>query len=341
MRISNITMLVAALVCATIAALLSRAWLAGQSGGERALVATDRTAPTRSIVVAARELKYGEKLTPDMVRLVPWSSDNLPKGAILTIDRLSQDNQERIVLAAMAENEPVLEQKITGDASGLLAAKLAASMNAVTIRVNDVAGVAGFVQPEDRVDVFLTIGSKPSEDVRQQTKPSVVVLLKNIRVLATDQGTQRNNKASPPKSVTLEVNTEDAQKLVLSASIGQLSLALRRGEVMGEEDTRTIAIEDLVARGADAAPPSPGGPIVGVTRGIERTEHTVKPDEVKKVKADDSKKPAQPNQQTHTIKKAPPAKPAPTSQRAEDNRDIGAVKKEQTSQSWLPELMAR
>jgi Flp pilus assembly protein CpaB len=295
----------------------------------------------RSIIVAARELKYGEKLTPDMVRLVPWPSDSLPKGAIMAIDRLSQDNQERIVLAPMAENEPVLEHKITGDASGLLAAKLAASMTAVTIRVNDVAGVAGFVQPEDRVDVFLTIGSKPSEDPRQQTKPSVVVLLKNIRVLATDQGTQRNNKASPPKSVTLEVNTEDAQKLVLSASIGQLSLALRRGEVIGEEDTRTIAIDDLVARGANAAAPSPGGPIVGVTRGIERTEHTVKPDEVKKVKADDSKKPAQPNQQTHTIKKAPPAKPAPTSQRAEDNRDIGAVKKEQTSQSWLPELTAR
>src|SRR5262245_45465798 len=160
MRIGNVTMLFAALICATAAALLSRAWLKGQAGGERVLTTTQQEAPraveTRSIVVAARELKYGEKLKADMLRLMPWPGDTVPKGAFLAQEPLIQKGQERMVLASIAENEPVLETKLSGSAQGALAAKLAEAMNAVTIRVNDVAGVAGFVQPDDRVDVFLT-----------------------------------------------------------------------------------------------------------------------------------------------------------------------------------------
>jgi pilus assembly protein CpaB len=258
MRVGNLTMLIAALICATAAALLSRAWLKDQSG-DRSILATTQDAaatPVRSIVVAARELKYGDRLKPDMLRLMPWPGDTLPKGAFLTSEPLSKAGQERVVVASIAENEPVLESKLSGGSQGALAAKLADSMNAVTIRVNDVAGVAGFVQPDDRVDVFLTTGGQPSDDPARNKKPSVVVLLQNVRVLATDQATQRKTQASPPKAVTLEVNTEDAQKLVLAGTIGQLSLALRRLDGAADGGTRAIALDDLMSNGSDTAAPS-------------------------------------------------------------------------------------
>jgi pilus assembly protein CpaB len=283
MRISNITMLFAALICAAAAALLSRAWLKGQAGGERVLATTQQEAPraaTRSIVVAARELKYGERLKADMVRLMPWQGDTLPKGAFLTEEPLIQKGQERVVLSAIAEDEPVLETKLSGSAQGALAAKLADSMNAVTIRVNDVAGVAGFVQPDDRVDVFLTMSGRANDDPAQATKASVVVLMQNVRVLATDQATQRKNQASPPKAVTLEVNTEDAQKLVLAGTIGQLSLALRRTGGATEGETRPIALDDLLNRPAEA-PQGKAASVVGVTRAVERREYSVQPDTAK------------------------------------------------------------
>jgi pilus assembly protein CpaB len=284
MRISNITMLFAALICAAAAALLSRAWLKGQAGGERVLATTQQEAlraVTRSIVVAARELKYGERLKADMVRLMPWQGDTVPKGAFLTEEPLIQKGQERVVLSAIAENEPVLETKLSGSAQGALAAKLADSMNAVTIRVNDVAGVAGFVQPDDRVDVFLTMSGRTNDDPAQATKTSVVVLMQNVRVLATDQATQRKSQASPPKAVTLEVNTEDAQKLVLAGTIGQLSLALRRSDGATGSETRPIALDDLLMNRPAEAPQGKAASVVGVTRAVERREYSVQPDTAK------------------------------------------------------------
>jgi pilus assembly protein CpaB len=280
MRVSNITMLIAALVCAAAAALLSRAWLTGQAGGQRALATQEQVpaAPLRSIVVAARELKYGEKLKPDMVRLMPWQGDTVPKGAFLTPEPLSQPGQERVVLSGIAENEPILETKLSGGSQGAMAARLADSMNAVTIRVNDVAGVAGFVQPDDRVDVFLTVGGR-GDDAGQHNKSSVVVLLQSVRVLATDQATQRKSQASPPKAVTLEVNTEDAQKLVLAGTIGQLSLALRRLDGPAEGDTRAIALDDLISNKAGVVGSSSRvEQVIGVTRAVERQEYTVQSD---------------------------------------------------------------
>ncbi len=268
MRIGNITMLVAALVCAAAAAMLSRAWLRDQAGGERVLATSPQeTAPpnTRSIVVAARDLKYGEKLSPDSLRLVSWSGDTVPRGAFLAMEPLVKPGQERTVLGSIAENEPVLEQKVSAAGQGTLAAKLADSMNAITIRVNDVAGVAGFVQPDDRVDVFMTTGGGRSGDLPgPEEKPAVVVLLQNVRVLAIDQAAERKGTTSPPKAVTLEVNTEDAQKLVLAGSIGQLALALRRFNEGAEGKTRPIALDDLMAKQQVDAIAAKQGQVIGV-----------------------------------------------------------------------------
>jgi pilus assembly protein CpaB len=285
MRIGNVTMLIAALICAAAAALLSRAWLMGQASSERVVTVRENTLPiTRSIVVAARDLRSGERLKADTLRLMPWAGETLPKGTFASIDALLKA-QERIVAVAMSENEPVLEQKLIGSAQSLLAGKLTESMNAVTIRVNDVAGVAGFVQPEDRVDVFMTTGGGgPGESVaRPEEKPTVAVLLQNVRVLAIDQVSERKGQASPPKAVTLEVTTQDAQKLVLAGTVGQLSLALRRSNGVAGSEPRPIAMDDLLARRAaeQATPAAKPGQVIGVTRAAERKEYMVQPDSAK------------------------------------------------------------
>jgi pilus assembly protein CpaB len=228
-------------------------------------------------------VKYGDKLNTEAVRLVPWPNDTLPKGAFLTKEALLGPGGSRVVLTSMAENEPVLDHKLLGGGQGnALSAKLTESMKAVTIRVNEVAGVAGFVQPEDRVDVMLAYGGRlANEAASQQGAAAVVVLLQNVRVLAVDQVTQRKDQASPPKAVTLEVNTEDAQKLVLAGTAGELSLALKRIADGNDQVTSgTIALDDLVnaESRAEAEKRKPTGPVVGVTRSVERKEYQVLPD---------------------------------------------------------------
>jgi pilus assembly protein CpaB len=112
-------------------------------------------------------------------------------------------------------------------------------MKAVTIRVNDVEGVAGFVLPGDRVDVVLT---------RQQEKSQAAsdVVLQNVRVLAVDQvADERAEKPSVVKAVTLEVEVIAAQKLALAATVGTLSLALRKAGEAVPTNTRRITLSDL------------------------------------------------------------------------------------------------
>jgi pilus assembly protein CpaB len=112
-------------------------------------------------------------------------------------------------------------------------------MKAVTIRVNDVEGVAGFVLPGDRVDVMLT---------RQQDKIVAAsdVVLQNVRVLAVDQiADERADKPSVAKAVTLEVEVASAQKLALAATVGTLSLALRKAGESTALNTRRITLSDL------------------------------------------------------------------------------------------------
>jgi pilus assembly protein CpaB len=156
-------------------------------------------------------------------------------------------------------------------------------MHAFTIRVNDVAGLAGLVGPGDYVDVFLTYHSRG--DMASSNKSGVVVLLQNVRVLAVDQATERSKgkgKGKAPKSVTLEVNTEGAQKLALAGQVGQLSLALKRFDgTVNKENTRPIAIHDFLpsqqpkVAGKRKAQP---GPSVTVIRAGKREAYSVVPE---------------------------------------------------------------
>ncbi len=145
-----------------------------------------------------------------------------------------------MVLAAIEVNEPILSVKITGPGQrATLSAVLHEGMKAVTIRVSDVEGVAGFVQPGDRVDIALT---------RLDGKGGATtdVVLQNATVLAIDQlADERAANVAVAKSVTLEVDTVAAQKLDLAASLGNLSLLLRKaGETTSPKSLR-VSIKDL------------------------------------------------------------------------------------------------
>jgi pilus assembly protein CpaB len=283
MRLSNALMIAVALFCATAAAFLTRAWLVRQSTQTPAASET-ASVPSRSVIVAARDLKYGEKVAADALKAVSWPTDAMPKGAFTSTEALLGGAATRTVLVAMAQGEPVLEHKLVGgSAGGALSGKLSENMKAVTIRVNDVAGVAGFVQPDDRVDVFLTYGGTVSNESTPKGSSSVVVLLQNMRVLAVDQMTQRKDQPTPAKAVTLEATTEEAQKLVLAGRVGELSLALNRiAENTGPQVTGAIAFEDLLAvEKAAGRKAMPGGPVVTVTRAAERKDYQVLPDKGK------------------------------------------------------------
>ncbi len=275
-------MLLVAFVCAAAAAVLIHTLLKRKTYQDEAAMSQSAPRATRKLVVAARDVKAGEKLGADMLREIDWPAETLPKGAFLDKGALLKVAADRIVLESLVENEPLLPRKVSGLAeSGPLSAMLGDGMRALTIRVSEDSGVGGFAQPGDRVDVLLTQSNARAES-GGPAKAYTATLVQNVRVLAADQSMQRKEKATPPKAVTLEVTAEDAQKLVLGSAIGQLSLTLNRDGARFDRVTGVIQLNDLVEAGPDTAPIKsvPETPVVGVTRSVERKEYRVLPEEI-------------------------------------------------------------
>jgi pilus assembly protein CpaB len=257
-----------AVVFGLLAVFIANVWLNNQANQRaKTIESTAKPAVTKTIVVAKQALRFGTELNASQLEEVPWPADAMPAGAFAKVtDILSQGR--RVVLAAIEPNEPVLALKITGPGQrATLSALVKPGMKAVTIRVNDVDGVGGFVLPGDRVDVVLT---------RQMDKSqaSTEVVLQNTRVLAVDQSAdERAAKAAVAKSVTLEVTTIEAQKVWLASSVGSLSLLLRKAGETVETQTRKITLNDL---GSNDAPADKGGTTtVVVTRASAKQNYTV------------------------------------------------------------------
>jgi pilus assembly protein CpaB len=243
-RTSTIVMIGFAVLFGVLAVFVAQTWLNNQAEMRlRSLEAQNQRQPmaTQTIVVASKPLRFGTELGSMSLRELPWPDDSVPAGAFGKISDIVSGNARRVVLTPIEANEPILASKITGPGQrATLSAMLADGMRAVTIRVNDVEGVAGFVLPGDRVDVALT---------RQGEKGAAAtdVVLQNTRVLAIDQtADERNDKPSVARAVTLEVDTAAAQKLALAASVGTLSLILRKAGDAVNETTRRITLSDLI-----------------------------------------------------------------------------------------------
>ncbi|WP_296740494.1 Flp pilus assembly protein CpaB [Mesorhizobium sp.] len=239
MRANTIIMIILACVFGVLAVVLANFWLANQ----RSALARGNDLPRDTVVVAAVPLKFGDTLTEDKLREIAWPAGAIPAGAFKTTKDALAGNGTRQALQTISANEPVLASKITGAGQrATLSAVLGEGMKAVSIRVNDVLGVAGFVFPGDRVDILLTRTALDSGN----EKSFVDVLLQSVKVLAVDQVADES-KDSPTvvKAVTVEVNTKDAQKLTLAAGAGQLSLALRQAAGNQGESTERVTLADL------------------------------------------------------------------------------------------------
>ncbi|MFD1196046.1 Flp pilus assembly protein CpaB [Seohaeicola saemankumensis] len=185
----------------------------------------ERGVPLNTIVVARSQMRFGERITAEKLQVIPWASETLPDGAFTDTAAIegATDETARFVLSSIERGEPVLASKITDPGQrAKLSTAISPGKKAVSIRVNDVLGVAGFVLPGDRVDVLLTRngGGRGGEAF-------VDVLLQGVRVVAIDQtADDTRDQPSVVRTVTFEVTTEEAQKLTLGATVGTLSLAL-------------------------------------------------------------------------------------------------------------------
>jgi pilus assembly protein CpaB len=261
---------------------------------------------TTPVAVAAVPLEYGTELTREKVRLVNYPNTSIPADSFHSLNEILPPGQKRVVLTAIQPNEAILAPKISMPGQGAsIAALLPAGMRATSVRINDVSGVAGFIQPNDSVDVLIT-RSVPGNDTQVTD-----VLMQNARVLAIGQDSKgADGKPQLAKTATLLVDQVGAQKLALGQQVGTLGLVLRKA---GEQDNpvvETVSLGDLrynmyggvrypapatvgayqrpvsspvaqprrVARAAPArkpAPAAPSGTNVQVYRGVQSNSYTV------------------------------------------------------------------
>jgi len=276
----NIIILVVAGVLGILAVYLANAWFSGVEERQQAIVEEQDLV---TIAVAAQELEFGAPLTEENVRMVSWPANSVPVGAFT--DR-SGIQPGQVAIRPIEVGEPILQARISSRAT--LSANLPVDMRAVTIPVNEVSGVAGFVMPGDVVDVMLT-----RENV-------TTVLLENVRVLAIDRrASEQNTEPAVVDTATLEVDPLSAQRITLARQVGTVSLALRNVENQEIGVTPRITLADLgtgyrvaparsrVAR-APAANPAPrsaapvstssparSGPRMSVVRGTASTDYEV------------------------------------------------------------------
>ena len=261
-----------AVVFGLLAVFIAQIWLNNQAN-MRAKVEPAKPLASQTVVVAKQALRFGTELNASMLQEVPWPSDALPAGAFGKIQDVLSGGR-RIVLVAIEANEPVLALKITGPGQrATLSALVKPGMKAVTIRVNDVEGVGGFVLPGDHVDIVLT-------RTIEKGSATTEVVLQNTKVLAVDQSADdRANKAAVAKSVTLEVDTVEAQKLWLASSVGSLSLLLRKAGETAEVRTRKITLSDLGTNEPTVSKDKGATTTVVVTRASAKQEYTVPAEE--------------------------------------------------------------
>jgi len=203
-----------AIVFGLAAVIFASRWLLSQPGGNGGRIA-----------VAAADISLGQRLTPEMFKLAEWPADSVPKGAFSDPQKLGG----RVLKSNLQMGEPVSEAKLAPSGTlGGLSALITEGKRAITVRVNDVIGVAGFALPGNYVDIIVSMqkDAAPGSTMHEQSISKIV--LERILVLAVAQEVNRDEtKPKVVNAVTLEVTPEQAEKLDLARSVGSLSLALR------------------------------------------------------------------------------------------------------------------
>ncbi len=240
------------------------------------------------VAVASRALPVGTMLTASDVRLVAWPSSSPVTGGYSTVDEVVN----RGLVAPVVENEPLTASKVAAaDAGAGLPPTITAGMRAISVKVNEVIGVAGFVVPGTRVDVVVTL-AKRDESVSRVVVTNVQVLTAGTRY---DQDQAKDGKPLPSTVVTLLVTPEDAERIALASAEGQIMLTLRNpldteatetkgtrlASLMGAPDPPPVTkvvqgVRRAVPPPAPQAPPPPPVYAVETIRAAKRTSEVVK-----------------------------------------------------------------
>src|SRR5436305_6478987 len=204
--------------------------------------------PTRPVVVAAADLDVGAELGRDDLRIIEWPANAVPANAFTD----PKDVIGRGLVLPVIQNEPILPTKLssTGAGAGLPPA-IPPGLRAVSVRVNEVIGVAGYVLPGTRVDVVATVS--PSGQNNDMTSK---VVLTNVQVLAAGTKIERDterNKPQPVSVVTLLVDPDQAERLTLASTEGKIQLALRNP--LDKTTPVTRGIKPAALLGAQATTP--------------------------------------------------------------------------------------
>jgi len=219
-------MFLIALIAATGAVFIASKWL------------QQRSAKVNQVAVAVQEVNMGQKLTSSMFKLIDWPANSALPESFSDLQKL----EGRVTKSTLQIGEPVLAAKLAPEGSqGGLSAVITEGKRAITVRVNDVVGVAGFALPGNFVDIIVNTKKEESGESNKSTKDISKIVLEHILVLAVAQEAGRDETA--PKvvnAVTLEVTPEQAEMIDLARSIGDLSLVLRNQADV--QDTKTVGV---------------------------------------------------------------------------------------------------
>lgn len=241
MRSKGWLMLLIAAIAGLAAVVMAARWMQQQGGGHG------------QIAVAALEIELGGRISPEMVHLVDWPQSSMPTGAFTDPTLLNG----RVVLTALQRGEPVLAARLAPEGTkGGLSAVVTEGKRAMTVRVNDVIGVAGFALPGTFVDIMV---NTQEDGARRGTEGSVSkIVLERILVLAVAQEADRDStKPKVVNAVTLEVTPQQAETLDLLRSVGSLSLVLRNQTDPKTAATNGVTKAELMAGFGTPLPAKP------------------------------------------------------------------------------------
>jgi pilus assembly protein CpaB len=227
MKILRPYMMIAfSILAGLVAVVMGARWLASQA-----------SMSTQQVVVAARDIELGSALDKSMLQIVRWPAHSIPAGTNSEIAELDT----RVVRTSVLRGEPLVEGKLAPiGTKGGLSAVIGSGNRAITVKVNEVIGVAGFALPGNFVDVLVNIRD-------DKDKPISKIVLERILVLAVAQEAGRDEtKPKVVSAVTVEVTPEQAEKLDLARSIGTLSLALRNQIDRDQVQTVGVRQADLL-----------------------------------------------------------------------------------------------
>ena len=226
---------------------------------------------TLSVVVANSTLPMATTIAESHLRVVKVPKAMAPKGSFTKVEELVG----RVVKETIIEGEPIVVGRLSSkESGGGLTAIIPEDMRAMAVKVNEVIGVAGFIHPNDRVDVIAVMPADASSQNPQEKLPRAKVILQNIQVLATGQEMIDESKGQKPKPVTvvtLLVLPEDAERLALAAEEGSIRLAMRNPVDQFEVETAGIIPPQLMTQNARASTDGSGRVARRVVRRDEPT----------------------------------------------------------------------